>query len=281
MILVVGANGFLGRRVVQALEDADIQCLRASHDPANSDIVIDLAKPIGSLSLPDGVTHAVILSSITSIDECFKEPDRTSAFNVTHTIELIDHLSRSVIQPVFISSDVVFEGTRGNYREDETARPVTEYGRQKRTVEIHLEEKVPNHLIVRLGKLYTLKGDDNSPVSGIIRDLNQGCHVNAATDQFLTPTVAEEVAESIVRLIGKSERGIFHLVPGDGGALSRYDMAIYLADAIGADRDLVRRCSIHDFDFAEPRPVNSTLNGEKFQAFSGLRLTPFTEQSTL
>ena len=276
MILVVGAHGFLGRRVVRALDVAGMECLSASHD-GEADLQVNLSWPVENLELPDGVTHAVILSSITAMDECFQDPERTARFNVTHTIQLIELLIAQGVTPVFISSDVVFDGARGNYREQDPAIPVTKYGEQKRAVETFLEQNAPNHLIVRLGKLYTLADDDNSPVRGLVSSLAKGEGARAAIDQFLTPTLAEEVADGIVELIKMKGRGVYHLTPVEGGALTRFDMALGVADVVGADRLLVSPCSIHDFDFAEPRPVNCTLNGEKFRAFTGMHLTPFRD----
>ena len=276
MILLVGAGGFLGRRMTLALPKFGQDGLRASHGN-DADLRIDLSHPISTLELPNSVSHGVILSSITSIDACFQDPERTTAFNVTHTVQLIEHLIAQDITPVFVSSDVVFDGVRGDYREDETPAPTTRYGEQKRGVETFLEQNAPRHLIVRLGKLYTLAKDDTSPVSGLVRSLGRGDSVQAATDQYLTPTLAEEVADGILKLIALDAQGVFHLTPTENGALTRYEMALTVAKAIGAAPELVRPCSIHDFDFPEARPTNSTLNGEKFQAVSGVRLTPFSE----
>lgn len=273
MILVVGAHGFLGRRVVRALSDAGTACLSASHS-GGADLQIDLSRPVEKLALPGSITHGVVLSSITALDECFQDPGRTSQFNVTHTIQLIEHLVAQGVVPVFISSDVVFDGARGNYREQDEATPTTKYGEQKRAVEAFLEQEVPNHVIVRLGKLYTLADDDNSPVSGLVRSLGNAEAVRAATDQLLTPTLAEEASSGIVELIKLKGQGAYHLTPVEG-AVTRFEMAVMVADAIGADRSHVSACSIHDFEFAEPRPVNCTLNGEKFRDFTGMLLTPF------
>jgi len=278
MILLVGAQGFLGRRLVKALEDEGLEHLDASHG-AGADVQIDLNMPVTALDLPRNISHAVILSSITSVDECLKNPQRTEAFNVTHTCQLITALTAQNIVPVFISSDLVFEGRRGNYSEREQTEPGTAYGKQKRAVEEAIKQTSTQHLIVRLGKLYTLEKDDNSPVSGLVKSLRQGEAVKAAIDQFLTPTVAEEVAQGIVQLIHMNAQGAFHLTPTQNGAVTRYEMAVAVADAIGADPALITKCSIDDFSFAEPRPKNSTLNGDKFQAFTNMRLTPFIEMA--
>ena len=276
MILVVGAGGFLGQRVVKALDDAGVHHVDASHG-AGADLHIDLSQPFKPLAIPSGVTHGVVMSSITSVDECFLDPHHTTQFNVTHTIELMKAMLAQHIIPVFVSSDLVFGGVSGNYTPMDEAVPTTTYGKQKRAVEVFLEQNAEHYIIVRLGKLYTLANDDHSPVSGLVQALQNGDTVHAATDQYLTPTLAEDVAQGLVTLILKNGQGIFHLTPTENGSLTRYEMAISVADAIGADRSLVRKCSIDDFTFAEPRPKNSTLNGEKFLFFSGVRLTPFGE----
>lgn len=274
MILVVGACGFVGRRMVKAVAGSGETCLRASHDQGG-DLIIDLSMPQERLELPNGVTHALILSSITSIDICFREPERTTSFNVDNTIDLLKLLLARDIQPVFFSSDIIFDGERGNYREDDAAMPSTAYGRQKRAVERFLEENAPDALIIRLGKLYTFDADDTSPVRGLINDLKAGKPVRAATDQMLTPTLAEEVAVGVMRLIHMGAQGVFHLAPQADGTLSRYQMATAVARSVNANPALVQACSIADFSFAEPRPRDCTLNAEKFLRVTGMRLTPF------
>jgi len=274
MILVVGSGGFLGRRVVRALSDAGQDVITASHGDG-ADLRVDLSQPMDAFKVPGGVRQAVILSSITALDDCFRDPVRTGAFNVTHTCELITALQSQGVRPVFVSSDVVFDGARGNYQETDPALPTTEYGRQKRAVEQDLE-KVGDHLVVRLGKLYTLGDDDNSPVSGLVQSLKSGKTVRAATDQYLTPTVAEDVADGLAQLIAMKALGPYHLVPVNG-AVTRYEMAKMVALAVGAPPSLIQACSIADFDFAEPRSRNCTLNGDKFHAFTGRRLRPFDD----
>lgn len=276
MILVVGANGFLGQRVGHALLASGYSCLKASHQE-KTELHIDLRLPMNLPDLPDGITHAVILSSVTSFDECFQNPEQTSAFNVTHTIQLIDQLVGQGITPVFISTDAVFDGAKGNYSETDVAEPETIYGKQKRAVEKHLEDNVPERLIIRFGKLYSLAEDDASPVRSLVEKLTTGDPVLAATDQFLAPTLAEEAAAGIVELIHREAVGTFHISPPADGIFSRYAMACEIASVTGANSALISPCSIADFDFHEPRPSDCTLNGSKFERLFGIQLTPFSQ----
>jgi dTDP-4-dehydrorhamnose reductase len=276
VILIVGAGGFLGKYVVNATGLANRSCLKASRS-GPSDLEVDLAAPVSELPSLPGVSHGIILASITSFDTCFRDPVRTRDFNVHHTIQLVEKMAQQGVRPVFISSDVVFDGNSGDYTEEDTAEPLTEYGKQKRAVEKHITDYHPGGLIIRFGKLYSLEGDDTSPVRKIREDLIKGKAVQAATDQYLSPVLVNEAAEGILKLIGMEAQGVFHLSPGPNGVITRHDMASMIAASIGADPSLVAACHIADFDFDEPRPKNSTLNGNKFRELSGMHLTPFCD----
>jgi len=274
MILVVGAGGFLGKRFVNALRISEKKCITASHRPGE-DLVIDLSQKIIDLDVAKEITHALILSSLTSIDNCHMDPTGTFAVNVANTINLIDNLVERGILPIFFSTDLVFKGERGNYQESDLTAPTTEFGRQKKAVEDHLLRNIGESLIVRLGKVFSLADDDTSPIRGLVRSLNSGEAVRAATDQKLTLSLAEEIVLGVLRLIDLQQTGIFHLVPAPNRALSRYELAVEDAYAIGAPLQLICACSIHEFEFAEPRPLDCTMNGNKFKSITSMAFTPF------
>ncbi|MDH5750124.1 MAG: sugar nucleotide-binding protein, partial [Rhodospirillales bacterium] len=219
MNLVVGSGGFLGRRFAESLRHRQGGVIAASHQE-KSDLHLDLREDPKNLDIPRGIRYALMLSSVTSVDDCFNEPERTHTLNVVNTIKLATRFQECGVVPVFFSSDLVFRGDKGNYIEEDDTEPLTEYGKQKKIVEDMLVAEIPESIIIRLGKVYTLEDDDTSPVHGLIESLSCGKRVRAATDQVLTPTLAGEIVDSVIDLMSRGARGIYHLSPGRQGMVS-------------------------------------------------------------
>ncbi|HBN07139.1 MAG TPA: hypothetical protein DD435_00325 [Cyanobacteria bacterium UBA8530] len=277
MLLIVGANGLLGRHAGNYFMEAGRSVISVSHgEPA--DFQLDLRFPVeGDFlkeKIPARVKAALICSAVTSLDECFLHKEETRRFNVTHTIALLQWLIRHHVLPIFCSSDQVFAGEKGGYREDDERTPASEYGRQKKAVEDFLEAQDRPYLILRLSKLYSLDDDDTSPIGQMLTTLSQGKIVRGAYDQAICPTLVDDLPRAIAWLLDYGATGAFHLA-----ALRRYtrhELALQVADSIGREAQ-VEQCSIRDIAFAEPRTLDNTLVTEKFLARSGFRFRELAE----
>ena len=269
MIAVVGAGGFIGRALASELEAAGDQVLRVSHR-AVGDLHLDLREPPGDFvaRLPDGISHAVVLAGVSGVDECRRHAERTRALNVAHMRALLGDFLDHGVQPVFVSSDLVFRGDRGSYAEDDVREPTTEYGRQKAAVEDFLSARSEPSLVVRLSKVFGAGPDDTSPVRETLVALRAGRRVFAAVDQIVCPTFVGDVVVAIRRLIERRAAGIYHLAAPPTGWYTRAGLAATLAAAVGRE-ELVVQCRLADLGVAEPRPPDSSLDSGKFAAEEG------------
>lgn len=274
-LLVVGSGGLLGHAAVGWCDAHGVGCHRASHRPG-ADMTLDLHHPPGAWAdnLPDGLTHALLCSAISRLDTCAREPEATWRFNVTHTLALIESLAARGIVPVFCSSDLVFAGQRGGWREDDACHPTTAYGRQKRAVEEHLARASYPWLVLRLSKLYSDRVDDPSPVCGILRDLLAGRIVRGAVDQTVCPTWVDDVPRALGALLQADATGVWHVACAE--RYTRHSLALLLAEAVGRP-ELVQPCHLADFDFVEPRPADNTLDVGRLTGL-GVVLTPLREK---
>lgn len=264
MLLVVGANGWLGRRAVPFFRGLGHSVLAASHRPG-ADCVIDLAGPADRwrTAIPPGVERALVLSGVTSIDACRRDPAESRRLNVEGPAAFFRELRDRGVPFVFISSDMVFAGDRGDYREDDPREPTTAYGRQKKEAEDHVLAECPESLVVRLSKLYDDDPDDPSPVGQTRRDLLAGKAVRAARDQVVTPTHAVDALRAIGRLMAAGHAGAYHVAAPE--RFTRLSLARLVARSVGREQ-LVEPCSIADFPFEEPRPLDNSLNTDKLHA---------------
>ena len=274
-LLIVGSAGFIGRHVAACWRADRRPLITASHRPG-ADLFIDLRGDPGMIahSLRPGVTHALVCSGITSIDQCFHDTVTTHAFNVTNAMDWMRLLLDRDIHVIFCSSDFVFRGDRGGYREDDALDPVTEYGRQKAAVETALAGAGKPHSILRMGKLYGLDPDPGSFLHSVLADTMAGGPVRAATDQIIAPSRVDDVARTVAAIIDRHLDGIFHIAPIK--TCTRYDLACLLAGLIGT-RGSVQAAEIDDFGFAEPRPKRCWLDGRASAMRTGLQFTELSE----
>lgn len=274
MLLVIGSNGLLGRSTARYFRSISEQTLCATHNPnQDSDFYFDLEKSVDNLKevLSENISHALICSSITNIDTCFREREKSRHFNVYQTIELIRMLFKYHIKPVFCSTDLVFEGDRGNYQEEDQREPTTKYGRQKKEVEDFLLSQSNPFIIIRMSKLFCIQKEDISPIGQTIRLLGSGNIVQAADDQVVCPTLVDDISRIIFIMIQAGVKGVYHV--SNPNRFTRYSLAMEISKLFGRT-DLIKRCSIKDFPFLEPRPVNNSLNTDKFRAEYDFEFTP-------
>jgi dTDP-4-dehydrorhamnose reductase len=126
------------------------------------------------------------------------------------------------VRLVHLSSDIVFDGTRGRYREDDPVAPVHAYGRSKAEAERLVAELHPAAAIVRTSLIYG--GAEAGPQERLAREARR-----FFVDEIRSPVQVEDLARALLELAELDYAGPLHA----GGAedLSRYDLAVLL----GAD----------------------------------------------
>ena len=77
-------------------------------------------------------------------------------------------------------------------------------------------------------------------------------------DEFRTPLFLGAAAEALVRLVESEVSGLLHVAGAE--RVSRYDLIRRIASALGVDPALVRANRQADIQFAEPRPVDVSLD---------------------
>lgn len=255
--------------MARALRGAGHNVIAASHSPG-ADIVCDLEAPDGLFDAIDslGVQSAVICSGISNIDRCAREPAETARFNVQQICRLINGLQERGIGIVFCSSDMVFAGDVGGYRENDAAIPTSEYGRQKKAVESFLASSGKPHAILRMSKLYSMEPSDNSIIHQILKQVRSGGELRAADDLIMVPTAVEDVARTVLAIVSHGLGGVFHITPRE--RYSRYELARRICETARAHARVVR-CSIDDFALLERRPKSLWLDGAQTAAATDVR----------
>ncbi len=204
---------------------------------------------------PDAIVHAGALSSADSV---LRDPARGRAVNVESTRILAEWAGARGRRLVFTSTDLVFDGSRSWWREEDEARPVLAYGQTKLEAEAHVRA-IDRGLVARLSLLFGPNASGRPDFFSLaVQALRRGEPRSFFHDEFRTPLDYQTAAEVLVRLVESDAVGIVHVAGQD--RLSRFDLMQRTAATLGLDLDLVRPGSQSEITLPEPRPCDASLD---------------------
>jgi dTDP-4-dehydrorhamnose reductase len=270
--LLIGADSEIGAATASYLRGSGLSVLETTrrHDRVAADrLFLDLAEPLERWPPPPGIEAACIFAALARLQACATDPDGSSFINVTQTVTLAERLLQRGIAVLFLSSNQVFDGTALHVRADAPLCPVSEYGRQKARTETALGRHIAagaRVAVLRFAKIV-------SPGMPLLRRWASALvardRIPAFADMMLAPTPVELAAAAIAGLMRERARGIFQLTgPRD---VSYADLALHLAESLGADPSLVDRVSAATAGMpAGATPRHTTLDSSAIRDRFGL-----------
>ena len=261
-VLIIGSSGKVGRKFLNSLKGQCVGtyyshpmvgCLKC--DPLSDDINT-IIREYGPFS------HALILYGLTRPDSCIMNPEQSHKVNVDSVKKNIDILIANGVTPVYFSSEVVFNGEKGNYSENDPVDPLMLYGKQKVAIETYCKDAYPDStLVVRLGRV--IFSDTNIPslFNRWILKIKKGETILCASDHIFSPIMAEDAVASVNELMRVNEKGLVHVAGSE--SCTRLEMLNHLTVKMKSLYGLeptVRSCKMKDFDTIEKRPLNVSLN---------------------
>ena len=266
--LVMGGSGYLGRALLRALGSRGYGtfCAHAFSGGLGFDSRSDSLSALVR-TIPDSLTHVYFVHGVVNPDQCARDPGGSRNINVTGMQRLIMETWHLGLTPVYLSTDYVFDGSRGGRTEDEPTCPTTEYGRQKAEMEAWLQNRKEPSLIARSSKIVSAETDTHSVVGQLAAEFCAGKAVRAAIDQIFSPMHVDDTAKALIELAEAGETGLVH-VAGEV-PFSRYDLSRLLADEIVARSTHIvpnlSRCRLAEIPFVETRPLNTSLSVAKMR----------------
>ena len=288
-ILVTGANGLLGQHLTkQLLEkgytviatgkgDARIQFKEWEHQYLYYPLDITDANAVQlimSTVQPEVVVHA---AAMTQVDECELHPEKCERVNVTGTSQILVDAEMYSQHFIYISTDFVFDGETGNYKEEDDLRPVSYYGFTKMQAEAITETSTISWAIVRTCLVYgnALQGTRNNIITWAKSNLEQGKDIKVVADQYRTPTYVEDLAKGIALIIEKKAEGIYHISGKD--LLTPYEMAVQTANLFNLDKSHIEKVDAATFKQPGRRPPKTGFIIDKARKDLGYEPVSFTE----
>ena len=199
---------------------------------------------------PDCVVHC---AAMTSVDSCETDKDMAWEVNVDGTKNIVRACSKFGASLVYISTDYVFDGKKGNYVETDVPNPLNHYACTKLAGEM-LARTLDKHMILRSSVMFSAGG--NNFVSWVRDSLSKG-QTKIVTDQINSPTLATEMAETVLRLVELDATGVYHTAGAE--RISRYDFAKAIAKVFGLDASRITAAKTAELGQKAVRPVDSSL----------------------
>lgn len=270
-VLLTGASGQLGAYLIDHLRAAghDLIAWSGRATGHRGDVAltpVDLADDAATGRALDAADPGVILhaAAISTAEGVRRDPERARAVNVEATARLAGWCTRRGRRLVFTSTDMVFDGTKSWWREDDPADPLLAYGRTKRAAEVAVLA-CPGALVARLPLMY---GPTRCGRPGFfdrsLDALRRGEPQAFFADEYRTPLHLAAAAGILTRLIESDAVGLIHLAGAE--RVSRLDLMRRAAAALGLDPGLVRANRRADAPLAEPRPADLSLDTTRLAA---------------
>lgn len=228
-ILVTGSNGLLGQKLIAALRnDPDMELVATSRGEDRTPepggytyLAMDCTDEAAvhrafDEAHPDVVIHT---AAMTNVDACELDPKGCQLQNVTAVGYLVAAARNIDAHFIHLSTDFIFDGEKGPYREEDDPRPLSIYGQSKLDAErIVINSGLRRWTIVRTIIVFGVaRGLSRSNVVLWAKSaLEKGQPIRVVDDQWRMPTLAEDLADGCIRIAERGATGIFNLCGPDG-----------------------------------------------------------------
>jgi dTDP-4-dehydrorhamnose reductase len=268
-VLVTGASGLLGSAVVRALVAAGRPVTGVVHDnpmtmPGARIMTCDLTAPgapagVVADARPVWIVHC---AALTDVDRCEEDPSVAHRLNTEVPRDLARAADRAGARMLHMSTDAIFDGDRGWYREEDEPRPVNTYARSKLAAEEEVRAALRDEAIVVRATIIGW-GPRGKPriAEWYLTSLRAGRTVTGFRDVVFTPVLVDDLADVFIGLMDRAAPGLFHVASSD--ACSKYDLGVRIARLFGLDEGLIAPGRLSDASLRARRPLDTSLRSDK------------------
>ncbi len=269
-LLITGASGLFGSKLAEIAtgknyevysgysQDRPIYGTAVQFDISDKNKVEETFKKID----PKVVVHT---ATLTDVDKCETNKELAWKINVEGTKNITDAAKKSHSFLIYISTDYVFNGEKGQYKETDITDPVNYYGLTKLKAEELVKNSIEEACIARASVIY-----GSSPAAGkinfalwLVNKLRKNENPKVLTDQWNSPTLNTNMADMTMEVIERKLTGIYHI--SGATRISRYDFAKLVAQTFNLNTNLITPSTTAEFSWPAKRPRDSSLDTLKAQ----------------
>ncbi len=238
-VFISGASGLVGSNCLKHFKEQGLETIGSYYSFETDDTVFyDTLMPDHPFNFdvatfaPDVIVHC---GALTHVDYCETHEQESYEKTVQSTINLIKVAKECGAKMVYISTDYVFDGKNGPYKEDASVNPISVYARHKLEAEQMVLREIPHSLVLRVTNVYGNELRGKNFVARIIDQCknHQKLTLKLPYDQYASPANAWDIARAMYLLLRDHKEGIYHI--GGTDFLNRVELALrvlsYFPDA--------------------------------------------------
>ena len=263
-ILITGAFGQLGHALQSVLSkksNYELICTGSKVKKGQEGIPLDIRNQVALKELINTTAPDILinLAAMTNVDACELNPKLAGEINVAGLEHICDSFKGKIIH---LSTDYVFDGTSGPYKEDDPLNPISIYGKTKLASEHILLEKDIKNLVIRGNVLYDYSPHTSASfLNWVVSSLKGNQEIKVVEDQFNNPTWTRSMSDIIELSIENDLEGIIHW--GDSVHISRFEFAKLIAKKFSLNESLIKPVLTSELNQPARRPLQSGLSTEK------------------
>jgi len=276
--IVLGGFGLVGSHLRESGRRPTVAELRVTSRRCAPD---SLALDITDRAAVQRVLHSVqpdvvfLAAADANVDQCERNPDASHRINVEAPTDIAGICEQLGSVLVYYSTDYIFDGRNGPYREMDHPAPICTYGAHKAEAERAIRERLPgSHLILRTTVVYGTEPSGKNFLIRLLLHLRSNTPIRVPVDQVGSPTLANDLAEASWQLVEAGARGTFNV--GGPERLSRHEFALAAAAAFALDPAPIVAVTTDALRQEAARPLNAGLVMDKVESALGRRMVGAT-----
>lgn len=272
-VVVTGSNGLLGQSLINLLlKEKEVYKVfglsRGDNRSGRDDfsyVSIDITneKKLKEILLETEPNVIINTAAMTQVDDCEGDRKVCDLLNVS-VVKWLGEISEKIeAHLIHLSTDFIFDGIKGNYKETDVPNPLSYYGVSKlKSEEVLINSKI-SYTILRtilvFGKVYDMSR--SNIVLWVKSMLEKGKEITIVDDQFRSPTYVEDLALACKIAMDKKAKGIFNVSSNE--LLSVYEIVQQIADVFHLDKKLIKPISTSTLNQTAPRPAKTGFDLSK------------------
>ena len=272
-VVVTGSNGLLGQSLINLLlKEKDVYQVigfsRGENRSGRDDfsyVSIDITnkKNLKEILLETEPNFIINTAAMTQVDDCEVDKQACDLLNVS-VVEWLAEISDNInAHLIHLSTDFIFDGMKGNYKETDEPNPLSYYGLSKlKSEEVLINSKI-DYTILRtilvFGKVYDMSR--SNIVLWVKSMLEKGKEITIVDDQYRSPTFVEDLALTCKIAMDKRARGIYNISSNE--LLSVYEIVQQIADVFLLDKKLIKPISSSTLNQTALRPAKTGFDLSK------------------
>ena len=290
-ILITGSNGLLGQKIVKICLKRGTEFLATSNGanrnqecPSDRYLEMDITNQstIAEIFTDYKPTHIIHTAALTNVDYCELNPEECQEVNVLATQKLWNEAQKINAHFQLLSTDFIFDGLKGNYKETDEPSAVSIYGQSKVDAEhVLINSENKNWSIARTIIVYGTANNlsRTNIVLWSISALSKGEPMKIINDQFRMPTWADDLAWGCLEICRKDKTGIFHLCGPELMAVN--EIVFRIAKHLGKSTENVEIISSSTLNQPAKRPPRTGFDLTKSKTELGYNPKTIEETITI